>query len=374
MTIPLCRPYLTDELRREVLGVLDSGHLTEGAATRELEALVAEASGSRYGIAVTSCTVGLETALRNLGVGPGDEVIVPDYTFPATAQAVLAVGALPVIVDIDPETMLMDMDACEKAVTPKTKAVIPVSLFGNPLNGQQLESLRERHRIFIVEDAACALGGSHNGRPSGRVADVAVFSFHPRKLITTGEGGMIVTDDVDLADLMRSYLHFGQDMNAAVARESVSFVRQGTNGKLSSLQAILGVVQMRHFPEIKAVRERRAARYTALLADVDGVELPKVTEGGEHAWQSFCVFVNERDRVLHAMREQGVEVQIGTYSLSAHAYFRDACRCVGQLDNSRQVFDSCLALPLYHDMTDEEQDRVVAVLAETTAGAVEKGR
>jgi len=367
VNVPLCRPYLPPETRQELDRVLASGYLTEGESTRKLEALVAEASGCEHAAAVTSCTVGLEIGLRCLGIGPGDEVLVPDYTFPSTALSVMNTGAIPVLVDVDPATMLMDMDKAGAAVSPKTKAVVPVSIFGNPVDYGRLDDFRCRHGLLVMEDAACALGASQKGRLAGSAAELSVFSFHPRKLVTTGEGGMIVTNDAKLAAKVRSYAHFGMDMNPA-QREGVHFVGSGTNSKLSNIQAVLGVVQLRHLDEILTRRRAQVSRYLELLRDIPGIVLPSVTSDGEHSWQSFCLFVKNRDKVLGELRQRGVEAQIGTYALHLHDFFVRNCRIPGPLVGSKEAFGACLALPLFHEMLDKEQEYVVAQLREAVRG------
>jgi len=363
--IPLIKPYINHEVKAKVLEVLDSGYLTEGSVTHELEELFRDYVGSRHAIAVTSCTTGLEVALRAVGIGPGDEVIVPDYTYPATAAAVNIVGAKAVIVDVSPETMLIDYDALEAAVTEKTRAIIPVSIFGNPLNYNRLDSIKKKHDLLVIEDAACAIGASYQGKRVGSLADISVFSLHPRKFITTGEGGVITANNDEWAGWMNSYKHFG--MGGTDAREAIKFEMIGTNYKLSNVQAAIGLVQMQHIDELLSKRRALARNYTHLLHDCHDSRVPETTSGGEHSYQSFCVFVEERDRVMKKMREQGIEVQIGTYALHMHKAFNDNpnCRIVDTMKGSRYAFDHCLTLPVYYDMTESNQEYAVERLITT---------
>lgn len=365
--IPLIRPYITDEVKRRVLEVLESGYLTEGPVTKELEQAFCNYLGCRHALAVTSCTTGLELALRCLGIGPGDEVIVPDYTYPATASVVAIVGATAVIVDCTAATMLIDYDALEAAIGPRTKAIIPVSLFGNPLDYARLDEIRRRHGVRIVEDAACAVGAEYGGRRVGVHADITVFSLHPRKFITTGEGGIITTDDDGWAEWMESYKHFG--IGRPTDRESVVFERIGTNYKLSNLQAAVGVVQMRHIDALLARRRTLAARYVAMLGGLPGLTIPVTTPGGVHSYQSFCVLVPARDRLLTEIRGLGIEVQIGTYALHRQPAFQPGPQITlrGPLPGSAAAFAGCLALPLFDEMTDQQQDEVVGALTERLA-------
>ena len=250
--IPLIKPYITKEVKEKVLEVLDSGYLTEGPVTRQLEDSVREYIGCGYALAACNCSVGLEMALRALGIGPGDEVIVPDYTYPVTAAVVNIVGATVVLVDVDPETMLIDYDAIESAVTTRTKAVMPVSIFGNPLDYDRLWEIKQKHNLYLLEDAACSIGARYEGKFVGNLADISVFSFHPRKFITTGEGGMVTTNNPQWAEWMESYKHFG--MMPAGSRRETNFEQIGTNYKLSDVQAAIGWVQMQNIDRLLFAR------------------------------------------------------------------------------------------------------------------------
>lgn len=354
--IPLIKPYMTDAIKKRVCDVLDSGYLTEGPVTAEFEKAVKEYLGCENVIAVTSCTVGLEIALRALNIGAGDEVIVPDYTFPATADAVVIAGATPVIVDVSKDSMLIDYDEIETHITEKTKAIMPVSGFGNPLDYNRLNQIKEKSGIKIIEDAACSLGAEFEGRKIGNFADITVFSCHPRKFITTGEGGLIATNDNSLADWMLSYKHFGQGVSES--RLTTEFVRIGTNYKLSNVLAAIGLGQMEVIDDLLANRRELANNYLELLKNVEGIRIPHVVDGGIHSYQSFCIFIPDRDRIMAEMRNVGIEVQIGTYSLHMHEAFKGFVEGKEYL-NSRSVFSECLTLPLYNELEMETQQKIV---------------
>lgn len=362
MNIPLIKPYMTDAIKKRVCDVLDSGYLTEGPVTKEFEDRFKRYIGCDHAIAVTSCTTGLEVSLRCLGIGPGDEVIVPDYTYPATAAVVPMVGATAVVVDVRKETMLIDYDAIETAVTPRTKAVIPVSLFGNPLDYARLERIKKKYDLYIIEDAACSIGAEFDNVMVGNFADISVFSLHPRKFITTGEGGMITTNNDQWAEWMNSYKHFGMKMGQN-SREGIQFEMIGTNYKLSNILSAIGVGQMEVIDELLGRRRKLASSYLKLLQNIRGVGIPLVIDGGVHSYQSFCIFVPDRDRIMNALRGKGIEVQIGTYSLHMHKAFFDIVRGK-EYPASKWVFDRCLTLPLYHDLTDENQLAVVESIGE----------
>lgn len=360
--IPLIKPYITEEVKDEVSRVLDSGYLTEGPVTHEFEETFRNYIGSVHALAVCNCTVGLEMALRVLGIGPGDEVIVPDYTYPATATVVNIVGATAVLVDVDPYNMLIDYAALEKAITEKTRAIIPVSLFGNPLDWDRLSQIKENYGVYIIEDAACSIGAEYKGEKVGNLADISVFSLHPRKFITTGEGGLVTTNSTDWADWMLSYKHFG--MGVHDSRLTTSFDRIGTNYKLSNIQAAVGLVQMRHIDKLLHKRRDISERYSRELSDMPGLSIPATTPGGVHSFQSCCILIQNRDQIMQKMKDKDIQTQIGTYSLHMHKAFNEnqACRIEGDMHGSKYAFKHCLTLPMYHEMTDEEQDFVICEL------------
>ncbi len=362
MKIPLIKPFINQEVKNRVLQVLDSGMLTEGSVTREFESTFKQYIGCEHAIAVTSCTTGLEIALRAMGIGQGDEVIVPDYTYPATANAVAIVGATPVIVDVDPDTMLIDYRAAENAISNRTRAILPVSLFGNPLDYDRLNAIKSRHRLYIIEDAACAIGAAFRSIKVGTLADISVFSLHPRKFITTGEGGIITTNRAEWADWMTSYKHFG--MAGSGHREKIRFDRIGSNHKMSNILAAVGLAQFRHIEKLMEERLSLADRYFQMLTGAKNVTIPKVTREGLHSRQSFCIFVNRRDEVMKQMRDSGIEVQIGTYALHMQPAFskNPNFRRSGRMDGSRFAFEHCLTLPLYHGMEDQDLRCVVQKL------------
>jgi len=362
MKIPLIKPYITQEVKDKVCEVLDSGYLTEGPVTSEFEEKFRDYIGCRHALAVTSCTTGLEMALRVLGVGPGDEVIIPDYTYPATADVIAIVGAKIVIVDVSKDTMLIDYDKMEQAITGRTRAIIPVSGFGNPLDYDRLARIKEKYGVYIVEDAACSIGAEYNGLKVGNQADIAVFSMHPRKFITTGEGGMITTANPEWADWMISYKHFG--VGVQESRLTASFDRVGSNYKMSNILAAVGLVQMQHIEELLDRRLKLSQNYIDLLKDHGEVVIPETTVHGKHSRQSFCVYVRNRDEVIRKMRDMGVEVQIGTYALHMHPAFAPSsyCKITGELPGSIHAFEHCLTLPLYHELTLDDQEYVVEQL------------
>lgn len=360
--IPLIKPYITDEIKDKVCEVLDSGYLTEGPVTSEFEEVFKEYIGCKYALAVCNCTVGLEVALRALGVGPGDEVIVPDYTYPATGDVVAMVGAKIVIVDVSKDTMLIDYDQVEAAISEKTRAIIPVSIFGNPLDYERLKAIKEKYGVYIVEDAACSIGAEYKGTKIGNHADISVFSLHPRKFITTGEGGMVTTNNPDWANWMLSYKNFG--MGVHESRLTASFDQIGSNYKMSNILAAIGLVQMQYIEELLNRREELSNNYISLFEMCENISIPETTPYGRHSYQSFCIYIDQRDNVMKKMRELGIEVQIGTYALHMHPAFMTSSICKINVDlvGSKYAFEHCLTLPLYHELTKIDQEYIIKEL------------
>lgn len=363
MKIPLIKPFINQEIKNKVLEVLDSGYLTEGPVTREFENKLKVYLGCGHLHAVTSATTGLEVALRALGIGPGDEVIVPDYTYPATASVIAIVGAKAIIVDVSKEDMLLNFDALEAAINEKTKAIIPVSLFGAPLDYEKLNVIKEKHKLYIVEDAACSIGAVYKGIKVGNQADITVFSLHPRKFITTGEGGIVTTNNKKWGDWINSYKHFGMDMTGS-NREGIQFKIIGTNYKLTNIQAAVGLGQLENIDELLNKRILLANNYKKLISYQENIHLPQVLnpkQNCQHSFQTYVVYVDNRDKVMRKMRAKGIEVQIGSYSLHMHNAFNNNSNVeiIGGLTNSKWCYDHALALPLYYDLKFEQQESII---------------
>jgi perosamine synthetase len=345
--IRLARPDTGAEEAAAVTRVLESGMLTMGEKVAELEAEVARACEVEHAVAVSSGTAAIHLAVLALGIGPGDEVVVPAYTFPATANVVALAGARPVLVDVDPDTF--NLDPAKIGVTPRTKAVMPVHLFGRPA---RLEELPDD--VPVIEDAAGALGARRQGRACGGLGVAGCLSFHPRKIVTTGEGGAVTTDDAELAERVRSLRHHGwSPSNAYDDMPAGAF-----NYRLSDILCAVGIPQVRRLEELLAARERVAAGYTERLRDLP-VVLPVADEGDRHGWQAYVIQLDGRDEAIAALRAQGIQCQIGTYALHRLSAYRDQ----GAFPGADACFERALALPLHTQLTDAELDRVVEALA-----------
>lgn len=366
MKIPLIKPFINDDIKQRVLDVLDSGYLTEGPVTKEFEQKFATYIGCKHAIAVTSCTTGLEMALRVLNIGPGDEVIVPDYTYPATASVIPIVGATAVIVDVSKDSMLIDYNAIEDAITEKTKALIPVSAFGNPLDFNKLNEIKQKHNLYIIEDAAPSVGAEYNEVKVGNLADITVFSFHPRKFITTGEGGMITTNNDEWARWLHSYKHFGMDMSGT-RREGIQFEMIGTNYKLSNILSAIGLGQLAIIDDLLQKRKMLANNYLRLLEAQKNISIPVTTRNGCHSYQSFIIYHPNRDAILNRLRRNGIEVQIGTYALHMHNAFNNnlLVKIHSEMDNSKWCFENALTLPLFNDLSFVQQELIVKEISKS---------
>jgi dTDP-4-amino-4,6-dideoxygalactose transaminase len=346
-TIRLAKPAVGEEELAEIRGVLESGQLTMGPKTVEFERLLAPLAGTAHAVAVSSGTAALHVAVLALGIGPGDEVLVPAYTFPATGNVVALAGATAVLVDVDPVTMNIDPEDAARRLTPRTKAILAVHLFGRPA---RLEELPEG--LPVIEDAAGALGASRGGRACGSLGALACFSFHPRKIVTTGEGGAITTDDDALAEASRSLRHHGWSPSDGYD----DMPAPAFNYRISEIEAALGVPQLRRFDELYAAYDRVASGYTERLRDL--VATPSTDPGDRHGWQAYVVQLDDRDRVMAGLRAAGIQCQIGTYALHRLSAYRDQ----GSFPGADAAFERALALPLHIGLTDDELDRVAAEL------------
>jgi perosamine synthetase len=342
--IRLASPDVGLDEAQAVAEVLESGQLTMGPKVDELERGLAEACEVEHAAVVSSGTAALHLAVLALGVGPGDEVLVPAYTFPATANVVALAGAKPVLIDVDPETMNLDPDRIE--VGPRTKAVIAVDLFGRPARVEQLPD-----GAPVLEDAAGALGARRQGRACGGLGAVACLSFHPRKIVTTGEGGAVTTNDAAIAASVRRMRHHGIE-----PRGEFEIAHPGLNYRLSDILCAVGIPQLRRLDELLEARTRVAEGYTERLRDV--VETPTADDGDVHGWQAYVIQVDGANDVIAALRSQGIEAQVGTYALHRLAAYRDQ----GEFPGASRVFDRAVALPFHTRLTESDLDRVAEAL------------
>ncbi|GAA2824159.1 dTDP-4-amino-4,6-dideoxygalactose transaminase [Leucobacter komagatae] len=360
-------PDLGSEELASIAEVLESGYLTQGPKVAEFERLVAEHVGVEHAFATSSATTGIHLALRAAGVEPGDEVIVPDFSFPATANAVIQQGAIPVFVDINLATFNMNPALIESKITEKTAAIMPVHAFGLPADMDAINEIAARHNLPVIEDAACALGGTFKGREAGSLGTAGVFSFHPRKIITTGEGGLVSTQNAEMAERIAVLRTHG----AVRGSHFMSFVEAGYNYRLSDVLGAIGVVQMGKLRDLVAKRQELAGVYNRLLAGVQGVQTPTVPAETTHTYQSYVVLLDakyDRNAVIDAMRERGIETTLGTYSMHLQPYFSERFGIADEeLPQATRAHSSALTLPLYPQLTEAEIASVCETLGEVLA-------
>jgi len=349
--IRLARPDVGEAELAAVAEVVATGMLTMGPKVGELECALAGACGTADAVVVSSGTAALHLAMMALGIGLGDEVIVPAYTFPATANAVELCGGRAVLVDVDPDTFNLDPARVAGAVTERTKAVLAVHLFGRPVEWEELQTAVPQE-VALVEDAAGALGARYRDTPCGSLGVMGCLSFHPRKIVTTGEGGAVTTDEAELADAIRRFRHHG-----IVPRGDFDIPLPGLNYRLPDLLCAIGIPQVARLEQLLAARERVAGWYTERLEHL--VLTPSAADGDRHGWQAYVVQLERRDEALHALRAEGIEVQIGTYALHHLGAYRDR----GAFPGADRAFARALALPFATTMTEAECDRVALALA-----------
>lgn len=368
MMLPLIRPDVGfDEVEDDLRTIFESGHLTSGRYVAEFEASVAGAVGVDHALSTTSATTALHLSLVGLGVGPGDEVLVSDFTFPASGNVIAQVGATPVLVDSRPDSFDLDVEDAARKVTGRTKAIMVVHPFGQPADLDAVAGLAESGGLAVIEDAACALGSSRDGVACGS-RFVGCFSFHPRKVVTTGEGGAITTSDEELAERLRLLRnHGGRRVDVGF-----EFVEHGFNYRLGEVPAAIGLAQLRRLDEIIGDRRTTAHRYEELLADVAGVELRSPADGVVWSYQSFVVMLDEgvdRSKVMAAMRDDGIETTLGTYAMHAHPAFGRLGYQPGDLPNSWVAQERSLTLPVLPRMDPLAVEQVVDRLAAEVGSA-----
>lgn len=374
--IPVMIPWLGEEEAAAASEAVLSGWVAQGPRVAAFERAFAERVGAEHAVAVSSCTTALHLSLVALGLGAGDEVVVPSLSFIATANAVRYVGAEPVFADVDPDTGNLTPATVEVVRTPRTKAVLAVHQGGVPADVHALRAACADWDLPLVEDAACAIGSTVGGKPVGHGALLAAWSFHPRKLVTTGEGGMVTTDDAEWAARLRRLREHGMNASAAERHASdrpvlESYLEVGFNYRMTDVQAAIGLVQLGKLDTMIARRRELAARYAQLLHDVPGLTPVSDPPHGQSNFQSYWVLLAEdfpvgRDDLLAALAAAGVSARRGIMAAHLEPAYADHPRA--PLPVTERLTRDSLILPLFHTMTEAQQDRVVAVLREQAGG------
>ncbi len=369
--IPLSHPDITQAEIDAVVEVLRSGRLSIGPRQDLFEQLVAERTGRTHGVAASSGTAGLHMVMLALNIGPGDEVITTPFSFIASANCILMAGATPVFVDVCPRSLNLDPRRVEAAITPRTRAVVAVEVFGNPMHMDQLERVCRRHEVSLVEDACEGLGGVLGDRPIGGFGRASVFGFYPNKQVTTGEGGMVVTDDDRLSDLCRSLRNQGRSPTAHAPTGGttgqggswLAHERLGYNYRMSEINAALGVVQIQRLDDMLIKRRRVAGMYFQQLLDCQDLVLPTIPEGHEASWSPFVFVVRlvrdfgvqERDRIIHGLRRHGIGASNYFPPIHLQAPYRERFgHEAGEFPICEAASHRTIALPFFNDL-DETQ-------------------
>jgi perosamine synthetase len=358
MRVPITRPILGIEEAQAVAAVLESRYLVQGPQVAEFERLVGEMVGVQHAVAMTNCTTALHVGLLSLDVGPGDLVVVTPYSWVATANVIELCGATPVFVDIDPATFNLDGRALAAVLDSREgiKAVMPVHTFGNAAGIAGICQIAADHGIPVVEDAACALGSSDEGRMAGSLGTVGCFSFHPRKIITTGEGGMLVTDDDRLAGFARRFRNHGLDVVDGVAE----FVIAGANLRMTEMQGAIGVVQMTRIEGLIAARSDLAKRFDAELSKLGMTPQCRLPTTAVQSYVTLVPDGCQASVVIERLRDMGIESTIGTTAIPFSRHFSLRYGLTDRdLPVTRSISDRAVTLPLYPGMTDEDFDAVV---------------
>ena len=384
-TIPITKPWFDEEEEQLLIETLRSGWVVQGPRVAEFERLVADHAGAAHAIATTSCTTALHLSLVAAGIGPGDEVIIPAFTWIATANVVEYVGAKPIFCDIDLSTYNIDVDQAASLVTANTRAILPVHLFGLCAGMRALTALADKHGLAIIEDAACALDAWQDGKHAGTFGHSGCFSFHPRKVITTGEGGMVITNDDETAAKCRILRDHGAAASDLVRHQSKSgyllkaFEQLGFNYRMTDLQGALGVCQMQKLQDIQAARRTKASQYDHELASIDWLDTPAVPEGSVHAYQAYVCLMSGleadhsnlealhrlRNNIMQALQADGISTRQGTHAVhDLGLYRRKYGLTSADFPNAHAADYLTMALPLFQNLEVRDQDRVITALTQ----------
>lgn len=377
--LPFALPSIGDEEIQEVIDTLKSGWITTGQKTKKFEEQFKNYIGCEHAIAVSSCTAALHLALIAAGVGKEDEVITTPFTFAATGEVIIYVGAKPVFVDINKDTYNININEIEAAITPKTKAIMPVHYGGQPCDMDEILKIAHEHDLIVIEDAAHALGAKYKGKKIGTMGDITAFSFYATKNLTTAEGGMVTTNNSEFADKIRILSLHGLSKDAwnrygAGGSWYYEIMDAGYKYNMTDIQASLGIHQLAKFEHFQEIRERYAKRYTDELKNIKGITTPYVHPGNHHAWHLYPILIDpdilhfDRAEFIEAMTRENIGTSVHFIPLHLHPYYRNVHGYKkGDFPDSEYVYDRIVSLPLYPSMTEDDISDVIYAIKKLTS-------
>ena len=371
--IPIAKPYLNQEDAQAAYDVIMSGWITQGPRVQEFEEKFAAYTGAKHAVAVSNCTTGLHLAMIVAGIGAGDEVICPSMSYIATANSIMYVGAKPVFAEVHPETYNLDVADAEKRITSKTKAILLVHQIGMPADIDAFRALCDKHNLVLIEDAACAAGSSYKDKKIGSHSDLVCFSFHPRKVISTGDGGMVTTNNEAFAERMKLLRQHGMSVNAGARHGATKIIFEdhlevAYNYRMTDIQAAVGIRQLEKLDWIVEERRKIAQRYLTALADIACIRLPKEESGYFTNWQSFSIYLKPeapltRNELMQALLDKGIASRRGVMTSHRETAYKEYCRDLS-LPRTEDACDRSIIIPLYVPMKDEDIDTVIKGLRE----------
>jgi perosamine synthetase len=366
--IPIAKPYLTKEDAQAAYDTIMTGWITQGPRVQEFEEKFAQYTGAKYAVAVSNCTTALHLAMIVSGIGAGDEVICPSMSYIATANSIHYVGATPVFADVISETYNLDVKDVEKRITPKTKAILLAHQIGMPADLDAFRALCDKHKLVLIEDAACAIGSSYNGKKIGTHSDLVCFSFHPRKVISTGDGGMITTGNEAFYNRMKLLRQHGMSVNAGVRHSSNKIIFEdhlevAYNYRMTDIQAAVGIQQLAKLDWIVEERRKIADQYHQALSDIPFIRLPKEDKGCFTNWQSFSIYIKpespvKRNDLMQALLDIGISTRRGVMTSHRETAYKAACEGLS-LPVSEDACDNSIIIPLYVPMSNEDVQTVI---------------